>query len=25
LAELGLDKDGILRTVREKCATTNTQ
>ena len=25
LAELGLDKDGILRNVREKCATTNTQ
>ena len=25
LAELGLDKDGILRTVRKKCATTNTQ
>ncbi len=25
LAELGLDKDGILRTVREKCATTNKQ
>jgi 1-deoxy-D-xylulose-5-phosphate synthase len=25
LAELGLDKDGILRTVREKRATTNTQ
>ena len=25
LAELGLDKDGILRNVREKRATTNTQ